>query len=137
MLGYARRTTAGSGDLVPNTAQSDGSLNVYQAALLAGELQQFNRMAGGAIFNYTYVTADTVIKGTPGIIYGVYCVAGAAVASPILYDNASAASGNIMMPSSSMTAGTTPPLTYGGGGLQTVNGIYADWTAGTFLVLWV
>ena len=99
--------------------------------LLTGELQQFNRLAGGPIAQYAYVTADTIVSATPAIFYGAYCVAAGTMAA--IYDNASAASGNLLQASQVGAANTF----YGpaGTGVLCVNGIYADWTSGTWLVL--
>jgi hypothetical protein len=51
-----------------------------------------------------------------------------------IYDNASAASGNLLIPSQALTAGQQ--FNFGGVGVIANNGIYADWTSGSFLVLY-
>lgn len=99
--------------------------------LLSGELQTINRLAGGAICSYNYVTADALVKTGQGIFYGVFCVSAGTMAA--VYDNTSA-SGNLLLASQVGVANTFygPPA-----GVLTTTGIYADWTSGTWLVLYV
>ena len=101
--------------------------------LLTGELQQFNRLAGGPISPYVSVGADGPVVAGPAIFYGAYCVAAGTMAA--IYDNPSAASGTLLLASQVGVANTF----YGPGGIGILcaNGIYADWTSGTWLILCV
>lgn len=105
---------------------------VQLSHLLQGELSQFNRLAGGAIVTDVEVTADGVVYSGPCIYYGAYCLAAGTMAS--IYDNV-AASGKALLASQVGAANTF----YGipGLGIQCANGIYADWTSGTWRVLLV
>ena len=107
---------------------SDTSLTT----LLSGELQEFNRLAGGSIVSYTSIEADTVVSSGPCVYYGAFCVAAGTMAA--IYDN-TAASGTKLLASQAGQANTF----YGvpGVGIQCENGIYADWTSGSWLVLYV
>lgn len=128
---FGRRSIT-SGESVPLTADASGALYV-NIGLLAGELQQFNRIGAGAIVNYTPVTGDIVVKPSTGLLYGVVCLTAGILAG--VYDNASAASGQPLIPSQNLAAGAS--FYFGGMGVVAVNGIFADWTSGSFLVLWV
>lgn len=82
---------------------------------------------------YAVVTADLAVAPKPGaVLYGIVCIANGTMAA--IYDNASAASGNVLIPSQALTAGQS--FLFGGLGVTVNAGIYADWTSGTFLVLY-
>jgi hypothetical protein len=97
--------------------------------LLTGELQQFNRLAGGPIVKYAIVGADGPVVAGPAILYGAYLLSAGTLAG--VYDNASAASGNLLIPS------TTASVHFNGAGVLCNNGIFADWTSGSWLILYV
>lgn len=105
---------------------------VSLSTLLQGELSQFNRLAGGAIVSASPVSADTLVVSGPAIYYGAFCLGAGTMAS--IYDN-TAASGKVLLASQAGSANTF----YGvpGVGVQCANGIYADWTSGSWLVLYV
>jgi hypothetical protein len=73
------------------------------------------------------VTADAVIKGSPGLLVGVHLLAGSgATGSIVLYDNASAASGTILATlqcTQGLYVSWTPAIPQ-----IAHKGIYADWT---------
>ncbi len=118
------------GKWTPIQTNSSGQLSIQ---LLNGELQQFNRLAGGAVVKYAVVSsADTTVVTGAAIYYGAYCIATGTMAS--IYDN-TAASGTALLASQVGAANTF----YGipGVGILCNNGIYADWTSGTWLVLYV
>ena len=99
--------------------------------LLTGELQQFNRLAGGPICEYAVVTSDATglnVANGPAILYGIVLIAAGTMAS--VYDGTTAV-GNVLIPS------TTASVNFGGTGVLCVNGITCDWTSGTWLVLFV
>lgn len=96
--------------------------------LLTGEMQQFNRLAGGPVVKYAVVTADAAVATGPAILYGIVNIAAGTMAA--VYDN-TAASGTVLIPSS------TGSVNFAGMGVLCNNGIYADWTSGTWLVLYV
>jgi hypothetical protein len=100
--------------------------------LLNGELSQFNRMAGGAIVNKAYVTADALIVSGPCIYYGAECLVAGTMTS--IYDNVTA-TGNLLLASQVGAANTF----YGVAGLGKLcdNGIYANWDSGTWCVYYV
>jgi hypothetical protein len=104
--------------------------------LLTGELQQFNRLAGGSIVQYTVVTADTAVSAGPAIFYGISVLT--AGTSVTVYDNASAASGTKLVDAlSSAIVGTTKFPAGEGVGILMENGIYVDITGGTYIVFYV
>jgi hypothetical protein len=90
----------------------------------------YNRVAGGAISPYASITGDGAAKAAPGILYGIVCLTNGSI---LLYDNASAASGQVLYPNTALTAGQI--VTFGGVGIVAVNGVYADITGGTYIVL--
>lgn len=105
---------------------------VQLSHLLQGELEQFNRFAGGAIVTDVEVSADGVVYTGACIYYGTICdTAGDMVA---IYDNV-AASGKLRMGAQTGVANTF----YGvpGVGIECANGLYANWTSGTWRVLLV
>lgn len=114
------------GKWLPARGNVAGQLSI---ALLAGELQSLNRLAGGAIYNYTNVGADTLVSSTPAIFGGIICLTNGTMAG--IYDN-TAASGQLIYPSTVMTAGQMIVLP---AAIITEIGLYADWTSGSFLVL--
>lgn len=82
---------------------------------------------------YAVVTADAAVAAKPGaVLYGIVCTSAGTMAG--IYDNASAASGPLLIPSQALTAGQS--FLFGGVGIVVNNGIFADWTSGTFLVLY-
>lgn len=111
----------------PATASSSAGMPVTLTSLIAGENQTFNRLMGGAVCKYAVVTGDGVVSATPAILYGVVLISAGTMAN--IYDN-TAASGTVVIPS------TTASVNFGGAGVLMNNGIYADWTSGTWLVLY-
>lgn len=105
---------------------------VQLSHLLQGELSQFNRLAGGAIVSAALVGADATVVSGPCVYYGAFCLATGTMAA--IYDN-TAASGTKLLDSQVGAANTF----YGvpGVGIQCANGIYADYTSGSWLVLYV
>lgn len=82
---------------------------------------------------YAVVTADMAVAPKAGaVLFGIVCISAGTMAG--VYDNASAASGPLLIPSQALTTGQT--FLFGGIGLVVNAGIYADWTSGTFLVLY-
>lgn len=116
-----------SGSWVPISVNDSGQLNIQ---LLSGELQQFNRLAGGPICQYAVVTSDATglnVAAGPAILYGIVLIAAGTMAN--VYDGVTAA-GNILIPS------TTTTVMFNGAGILCNNGITCDWTSGTWLVLY-
>lgn len=111
---------------------ANGNVLVAQGTLLTGENQQFDRLFGGAMAQYAAVGADTLIKSGSGIIYGVLCTSAGTLVG--LYDN-TAASGTALMLPGAMTANQF--ISFGGVGVQFNTGLYADWTSGSFIILYV
>lgn len=104
--------------------------HVKLSDLLAGELQQFNRLAGGPICQYAVVTSDATglnVASGPAILYGIVMIAAGTMAS--VYDGVTA-TGNVLIPS------TTATTMFNGAGILCNNGITCDWTSGTWLVLY-
>jgi len=102
-----------------------------EGRLINGELEQFNRIAGGPICQYAVVTSDATglnVAGGPAILYGLVLISAGTMAS--VYDGLTAA-GNVLIPS------TTASVNFGGAGVLCNNGITCDWTSGTWLVLYV
>jgi hypothetical protein len=96
---------------------------------LAGELAQFNRMAGGAICEYVDITADGFAVNTECLYYGLRVIV--AGTSAILYDNTTN-SGNIIFSGSTTSPAAAadmmvPPSDVG---VEMQNGVYADLTGG-------
>lgn len=100
--------------------------------LLNGELPTLNRLAGGPITNYAEVTADVTLVNGPGIIYGLMCTVNGTMEG--VYDNTSAA-GTKIIPTQVLTAGQVFAFP-GNVGVICSNGIYANWTSGTFIVFY-
>jgi len=74
---HGKNTTAfngQSGSWLPIRVSDTGDMYVYVNSLSPGQLSQFNRDAGGAIFTQLDAGTTTVaIAGGPWIIYGVQC----------------------------------------------------------------
>ena len=129
---------SGTGRSATQKATSNAAW-VDMKTLLAGELQQFNRMAGGAIVLYKQVTSDATglnIAGGPAIFYGALCTAATTAGTITVYDGVTAA-GTVVL-------GTTVGLLntfYGPGqgiGVLCNTGITVDWaTPGTWLIFYV
>jgi hypothetical protein len=117
------------GKWIPVKVNDAGQLSI---SALAGEISQLNRLAGGAITKYAVVSADTAVVTGPAILYGIFCTSAGTMAG--VYDNVTA-TGNLLIPSSALTAGQS--VLFGGAGILCTTGIFADWTSGTFLVLYV
>jgi hypothetical protein len=102
-----------------------------QLMTLNGDLgSSLNRVAGGAITPYVSVTGSVAAKAAPGIFYGIVCLTNGTIS---LYDNASAASGQVVYPATALTAGQI--VTFGGAGIILANGLYASIVGGTYIVL--
>ena len=82
--------------------------------------------------NYTLVTEDVAVRDRRACLLGIVCITAGTMAG--VYDNASAASGTLLIPSQALTAGQS--FYFSGLGVECKNGIFADWTSGSFLVLW-
>lgn len=104
--------------------------------LLTGELQQFNRLAGGPIVLHSAViSADAAVISGPCIFYGVKVVT--AGTSITVYDN-TAASGTAVITAEATTAAGAMIYPAGPGiGVLMDNGIYLDLTLGTYIVYYV
>lgn len=111
---------------------TNGNVLVAQGVLLTGENQQFDRLFGGAFAQYAAVGADSLIKTGPGILYGVLCTGAGTLVG--LYDNTSASGTGLILPGA-MTLNQF--VSFGGVGVQFNTGLYADWTSGSFIVLYV
>lgn len=80
--------------------------------------------------NYTVVTSDATglnIAAGPAVLWGLRLIAAGTMAG--VYDSLTAA-GTLVIPSG------TASVSFDGLGIICVNGITADWTSGTWLVLW-
>ena len=104
--------------------------------LLTGELQQFNRLAGGPIVLHSAViSADAAVVSGPCIFYGVKVVT--AGTSITVYDNTAASGTAVITAEGTATAGA---MIYPAGprvGVLMDNGIYLDLTLGTYIVYYV
>lgn len=98
----------------------------YEAAP-AAFLQQFNRVASGSISPYVQRTTTGVISALPCIIYGYVVTVAMSAAATTVYDNGSAASGNVLfvIPASTAVGFYALPV-----GMLTNAGAYASF-AGT------
>ncbi len=99
---------------------------VYPGALGHGESSEFGRVL---VFNGGVgvdVAADGVVSAVPVPVYRLRCVVAGTI---ILYDNASAASGRVLVASTAMTANQVIEIHE-----LVANGVYADWTSGSFVV---
>jgi hypothetical protein len=96
---------------------------------LAGELAQYNRMAGGPICEYVDLTADGIAVNTGCLYYGMRIVA--IGTSAILYDNTTNSGSQIFSGSTTSAASAAdmmvPPSHVG---VELQNGIYLDITGG-------
>ena len=112
------------GKWIPLRTNSAGQLEV---ATLAGELTQFNRLAGGPIATYANKTATGAVAAAPCIVYGYNVTTAMSAAATTVYDNASAASGTVLfvIPASTAVGQYFFPV-----GVLAVNGVYASF-AGT------
>ncbi len=77
------------------------------------------------------ITADAVVSAVPAIITAITLRSGTTASSLVLYDNASAASGNIVWSVSLIATTAAGDQTHSisfPDGIVCTNGIYADWT---------
>lgn len=103
---------------------SSGQISTTAAA---GELSQFNRLAGGAIASYFPITTQTtsVVKNGTGILYGVYVVTGVATSTVTVYDNTAGSGQKLIDTASCATSGTFIPAGAAGMGVICTTGITA------------
>jgi hypothetical protein len=121
------------GKWVPIATNSAGQLNMQ---LLAGELQQFNRQAGGPIVLHTAVlSADAAVVSGPCIFYGVKVVTTGT--SITVYDSVTATGTAVITAEATTTAGAMIYPAGPGVGVLMDNGIYLDLTTGTYIVYYV
>lgn len=120
-------TNGQAGKWIPIQVNDAGQLSIAE---LAGEVAQFNRMAGGSIVNYVDVTATGQAVAGPCVVYGVKAISGT---TPTFtgYDNTSA-TGNTMIATGTATAETFYPLVGLNGaaatGVVCTTGFYATLT---------
>jgi len=82
--------------------------------------------------SYIQLSADGVVKASPGELYGVTVIASSTGIIRV-YDNASAASGTLLWSSvSAVTAGSV--IHFGGNGIKAKNGLFFDLVSGTATV---
>jgi hypothetical protein len=118
------------GKWLPAKGNVAGQLSI---ALLAGELQQFNRLAGGAIaLKSATISADSLVVNGPCIFYGVKVVT--AGTSIIVYDSLTATGQTVINGEATSTAGTLITPAGPGVGVVMSNGIFLDLTLGTYIV---
>lgn len=120
------------GKWVPLRTNTSGQLTI---APLAGELPQFNRLAGGAVLKYAAVSADGVVVSGPAIFYGVKVLT--AGTNITVYDNTAASGTALLSAEASATAGAILYPAGPGNGVLMLNGIYVDLTLGTYIVYYV
>jgi hypothetical protein len=122
-----------SGKWVPVAVNSAGQLSTQ---LLAGELQQFNRQAGGPIVQHSAViSADAAVVSGPCIFYGVKVVT--AGTNITVYDSVTAAGTAVITTEGTATAGAIIYPAGPGVGVLMNAGIYLDLTLGTYIVYYV
>lgn len=118
------------GKWVPVQTNSAGQLST---ALLAGELQQFNRLAGGAIaLKSAVISADGLVVSGPCIFYGVKVIT--AGTSIIVYDSLTATGTTVINGEGTATLGAMITPGPPGVGVIMSNGIFLDLTLGTYIV---
>lgn len=86
---------------------------VYDAGLVSGELETFNRLAGGGVVNYLPVSSNTVVKSGNGIFYGVLVTAPTAVANINFRDTTTSNTANILLRLPAASSGFTYRLPVG------------------------
>lgn len=122
-----------SGKWVPVGVNSLGQLSTQ---LAAGELQQFNRQAGGPIVQHSAViSADAAVVPNSAILYGIKVVT--AGTSITVYDSLTAAGTAVITAEATTAAGTMIYPAGPGVGVLMENGIYLDLTTGTYIVYYV
>jgi len=110
------------GSWQPIKVNTNGQLSI---AMLSGEIAQYNRMAGGAIVQYTQITtnATTIISNVPAILYGIQVITGGTTSTVTVYDN-SAASGTLLINAgATTTSGSSISAAPGSAGLLLSTGI--------------
>lgn len=115
---------------VPVEDSATGALPTRLSTLLSGELQQFNRLAGGMVWQYKLVTSAATgvdIAGGPCIFGGI--ILAAAGTCPGVYD-ALTATGTSLLPSTTATIEIED-------GILLNTGLTVGWTSGTWLVKYV
>jgi hypothetical protein len=118
------------GKWIPARGNVAGQLSL---ALLAGELQQFNRLAGGAIaLKSATISADGVVVTGPCIFYGVKIVT--AGTSITVYDSLTASGQTVINGEATTSAGAIITPAGPGVGVIMTNGIFLDLTLGTYIV---
>jgi hypothetical protein len=121
---------------LPKIVSPIDPLPVSLRDLIRGELQQFNRLAGGAIVQRSgEVTADGVVHTGPCVFYGLKVIA--AGTSVIVYDNTAASGTRVINAEATTTAGVVLTPAGPGVGVLMQNGIYLDLTGGTYVLYFV
>jgi hypothetical protein len=118
------------------TDNADDALPTKLNVLLAGELQQFNRQAGGPIVQKAYISADGAAVSGPCIFYGIKVLtAGTAID---VHDALTAVAGTeVIDGEATTTAGAVLTPAGVGVGVLMDTGIYVNLTGGTYHVLYV
>jgi hypothetical protein len=128
---YGRGT---DGNIKEVQADASGNLKVTPGTLLAGELQQFDRLAGGPICQKVYIDADGLAVSGPCIFYGVKVLT--AGTSIDVHDAATAVAGKeVIDGEATTTAGAVLTPAGVGVGVLMDTGVYVNLTGGTYHVL--
>jgi len=110
---HGKNTTAFNGQpgsWLPIRVSDTGDMYIYINSLSPGELSQFNREAGGAIFTHIDAgTTDVAITGGPWILYGIQCKTAGTFTSLVV-------NGVTRIGNSGLKAAGDVVLAYGGGG---------------------
>jgi hypothetical protein len=117
-------------------ASATDPLPTTLATLIRGELQQFNRLAGGAIVQRSgEVTADGIIHTGPCIFYALKVIVAGTSAS--VFDNTAGSGTRVINAEATTTAGAVLTPAGPGVGVLMQNGIYLDLTGGTYVLYFV
>jgi hypothetical protein len=127
------RARTPDGTMTDVKLDAGGSVSV---ALLAGELQQFNRQAGGPIVQKAYIAADGLAYSGACIFYGIKVLtAGTAID---VHDALTAVAGTeVIDGEATTTLGAVLVPGPSGAGVLMDTGIYVNLTGGTYHVLYV
>lgn len=116
-------------------ADAAGRVLVALGTLLAGEMQDVNRLAGGAISGYTSVAASAgqTVKAGVGVLYGIKVITVGTSPTIEVWDNTTGSGTKLMsIPTAQITANAW--LDFGGVGVKFVNGCHIVLTGAGALV---
>jgi len=114
------------------------AIPVYIKSLIAGELQQFNRLAGGSIAQAYRMTASGIVGSGPMIFYGIKVITAGTAGTLTAYDASGVVVGQERteaVPFGTATAGYRLEAAPSGVGVIFATGLYVAVPTGAVVIV--